>query len=237
MQYLALAGYDAREARNAWAEVARIQNDQAKERERMLGPMAQQLSQMNTMMEMNMQRMRQSMGASGLMQTLGIVPQARAEFVGKLTGMQEVKEATAKHGSDTAAAPYRVFMKKTLLPKAESALADARYDEAKRHYTLLFDAGIESAGVSYGLAKSSMGDFAFGASEAEKRKAEKLYRDAVKQDKSYGPAYKGLGELYEDWDRYNEAVDAYRSYLKYAPKSERGSVERKIKMLKRKAAR
>ena len=237
MQYLALAGYDASEAREGWAKVAQMQNEQARERERMLGPMAQQLSQMNTMMEMNMQRMRQSLGSSGLVQTLGVVPHARSEFVGKLTGMKEVREAAAAHGSDRAAAPYRAFISKTLMPKAEAALQDGRYDEAKRHYTLLYDAGIESAAVSYGLAKSSMGDFAFGASEAEKRKAEKLYRDAVKRQKGYGPAYRGLGELYEDWDRYTEAADAYTTYLKYAPKSEKRSVERKIKMLKRKAAR
>lgn len=237
MQYLALAGYDVSEARAGWAKVAYMQNQQAKERERMLGPMAQQLSQMNTMMEMNMQRMRQSMGVSGLVQTIGVVPHARSEFVSKLTGMKEVKEATAEHGSDRAAAPYQAFMKKTLLPKAEAALNDGRYDEAKRHYVLLHDAGIESAGVSYGLAKSSMGDFAFGASEAEKRAAEKLYRDAMKRDKRYGPAYKGLGELYEDWDRYVEAADAYTIYLNYAANSEKRSVERKIKMLKRKAAR
>jgi tetratricopeptide (TPR) repeat protein len=237
MHYLALAGYDASEAREGWAKVAHMQNEQARERERMLGPMAQQLSQMNTMMEMNMQRMRQSLGSSGLVQTLGVVPHARSEFVGKLTGMKEVKEASAAHGSDRAAAPYRAFIKKTLMPKAEVALGDGRYDEAKRYYALLHDAGIESAGVSYGLAKSSMGDFAFGASEAEKRKAESLYRDAVKQQKNYGPACRGLGELYEDWDRYSEAAEAYTTYLDYAPKSERSSVERKIKMLKRKAAR
>ncbi len=237
MQYLALAGYDASQAREGWAKVAHMQNEQAKAREQMLGPMAQQLSQMNTLMEMNMQRMRQSMGASGLVQTIGVVPHARAEFVSKLTGMKEVREATAEHGSDKAAAPYQAFMKKTLLPKAEAALSDGRYEEARRHYALLHDAGIESAGISYGLAKSSMGDFAFGASEAEKRKAEKLYRDAIKRQKTYGPAYHGLGELYEDWERYPEAVDAYRSYLKYAPKSEKGSIERKLKMLKRKAAR
>jgi len=237
MQYLALAGYDASEAREGWAKVAQMQNEQARERERMLGPMAQQLSQMNTMMEMNMQRMRQSLGSSGLVQTLGVVPHARSEFVSKLTGMKEVREAAAEHGSDRAAAPYQAFIKKTLMPKAETALADGHYDEAKRHYARLHDAGIESAVVSYGLAKSSMGDFAFGASEAEKRKAESLYRGAVNRDKRYGPAYRGLGELYEDWDRYTEAADAYATYLKYAPKSERGSVERKIKMLKRKAAR
>jgi len=237
MQYLALAGYDAGQAREAWATVADMQSEQAKERERMLGPMAQQLSQMNTMMEMNMQRMRQSLGGSGLVQTIGVVPQARAEFAARLTGMKEVKEATAAHGSDTAAAPYRAFMKKTLLPKAEAALSGAHYDEAKRHYTLLHDAGVESAGVSYGLAKSSMGEFAFGASEAEKGKAESFYRDALRQDRKYGPAWKGLGELYEDWDRYSEAADAYRSYLKFAQKSEKPSIERRIKMMERKASR
>ena len=237
MQYLALAGYDAGQARDAWGKVARIQNDQARERERLLGPMAQQLSQMQTMMDMNMQRMRQSLGGSGLVQTLGVVPHARAEFVGKLTGMQEVRDAESKHGADKAAAPFQAFINKTLLPKAEEALADARYEEAKRHYTLLSDAGISSAGISYGLAKSSMGDFAFGASEADKRKAEKRYLEANRQNKRFAPAYRGLGELYEDWDRYSEAASAYSNYLKYAPKSERGSIERKIKMLKRKASR
>jgi hypothetical protein len=237
MQYLALAGYDVSQARDAWGKVAHMQSVQAKARERMLGPMAQQLSQMQAMVEMNMQRMRQSLGGSGLVQTLGIVPQARAAFVAKLTGMQEVREAEAKHGSDAVAAPYRAFMKKTLLPKAESALGDARYEEAKYYYGLLHDAGISSASVSYGLAKSSMGDFAFGASEAEKRKAEKLYLDANRQDKRFGPAYRGLGELYEDWERYSESANAYRSYLKYAPKSEQKAIERKVKLLQRKASR
>jgi hypothetical protein len=237
MQYLALAGYDVSQARDAWGKVARIQNDQARERERMLGSMAQQLSQMQTMMELNMQRMRQSLGGSGLVQTLGVVPHARSEFVSKLTGMKEVREAEAAHGSDKAAAPYQAFIKKTLMPKAEAALADARYEEAKVQYRLLHDAGIRSAGISYGLAKSSMGDFAFGASEGEKRQAEKLYLEANRQEKRFGPAYRGLGELYEDWDRYAEAAEAYGTYLKYAPKSEKRTIERKIKMLKRKASR
>jgi len=237
MQDLALAGYDVNEAATAWRHVARLQNEQAKARERLLGPMAQQMSQMQTMLEMNMQRMRQALGGSGLVQTIGIVPQTRAEFVGKLTGMQEVREAVEAHGSDVAAAPYRAFIQKALQPQAEAALADARYKEASRDYQRLHDAGIRSAAIDYGLAKSSMGDFAFGASEAEKKKAESLYRDALRQDGKLGTAWKGLGELYEDWERYAEGADAYRHYLKYAPKSERGQVERKIKLLERKASR
>lgn len=237
MQYLALAGYDVNEAAKAWREVARLQNERLKEREQMLGPMAQQMSQMQGMLEINMQRMRQSLGGSGLVQTLGIVPQARAEFVSKLTGMQEVREAAAAHGSDQVAAPYRAFMQKTLLPKAEKALAEANYDKAKNDYHLLYNAGIRTAAVHYGMAKSSMGDFAFGASEAEKRQAEKLYREAIRQDATFAPAYKGLGELYEDWDRYAEGADAYRKYLKLAPKSEQRAIKRKIKLLERKASR
>jgi len=237
MQYLALAGYDVGEAAKAWQGVAQLQNERARARERALGPMAQQMNQMQSMLEINMQRMRQALGGSGLVQTIAIVPQARAEFVGKLTDMQEVREATAARGSDQASAPYRAFMQKTLMPKADAALAEAHYAEANSRYRQLYDAGIHTANVSYGLAKSSMGDFAFGASEAEKRKAEQLYHEANRQDSAFAPAWKGLGELYEDWDRYSDAIDAYRRYLKLAPKAEQPSIERKIKMLKRKAAR
>jgi|AMFO01.1.fsa_nt_gi predicted Zn-dependent protease len=237
MQYLALAGYDVNEASGAWRQVAARQNAQLKEREQMLGPMAQQMSQMQSMVELSMQRMRQSLGGSGLVQTLGIVPQARAEFVSRLVNMKEVREAAAAHGSHKGELPYRTFMQHTLLPKAQKALAEATYDAANNDYRLLYDAGIRTAAVQYGLARSSMGDFAFGASEAEKRKAENLYRAAIKQDAGFAPAWKGLGELYDDWERYADAADAYRHYLKRAPKSERRSIKRKIKMLERKASR
>jgi len=237
MQYLALAGYDVAEASAAWTRIARLHSEQAKAREQTLGAMAQQLSQMQTMVDMNMQRMRQALGGSGLVQTMATVPQARAEFVGKLTGMQEVRSAVAEHGSEKAAESYQAFIRKTLLPKAEAALSQAHYADALGKYKVLYDTGIRSAGVSYGLAKSSMGDFAFGASEADKRRAEQWYREASQQQPTYALPYQGLGELYEDWDRYAEAVDAYRSYLKYAPKSEKKAVERKIKLLKRKASR
>ncbi len=57
-------------------------------------------------------------------------------------------------------------------------------------------------------------------------------------DKKYAEPYRGLGELYEDWERYGDAVNAYNTYLKLAPRaSDRGKIERKISSLKRKAAR
>jgi len=237
MQYLAMAGYDVNEAAVAWAKVAEMHSEQARARERSLGAMAQQISQMQTMVEMNMQRMQQALGGSGLVQTMGLVPQARAEFVGKLTGMQEVRVAAAEHGSDKATAAYQSFIRQTLLPKAEADLSEARYGEALGRFRVLYDAGVRTANVHYGLAKCSMGDFAFGASEADKRRAEQWYREASRQEPSFALPYRGLGELYEDWDRYSDAVAAYRGYLKYAPKPERSGIERKIKLLQRKASR
>jgi tetratricopeptide (TPR) repeat protein len=50
--------------------------------------------------------------------------------------------------------------------------------------------------------------------------------------------FRGLGELYEDWERYQEAVNAYEKYLKLQPNAkDRGKIENKIKILKRKASR
>jgi len=57
-------------------------------------------------------------------------------------------------------------------------------------------------------------------------------------DKKFAPAYRGLGELYEDWDRYADALEAYRAYLKIAPRApDAKRIKRKLKTLKRKAER
>jgi predicted Zn-dependent protease len=48
---------------------------------------------------------------------------------------------------------------------------------------------------------------------------------------------KGLAELYSDWERYDDAVEAYRAYLKLNPKADRKRIKRKIKVLERKANR
>ena len=97
---------------------------------------------------------------------------------------------------------------------------------------------MRTAPIVYGVAKSKLGDFAFGASEAEKREAEKRYKEAASLDPSYALPYKGLGELYEDWERYGEAAAAYAKYVKLAPRAgDRQRIERKITVLKKKAHR
>jgi tetratricopeptide (TPR) repeat protein len=88
------------------------------------------------------------------------------------------------------------------------------------------------------MAKCKLGDFAFGASEAEKKEAEKTYKEAALLDPAYAMPYKGLGELYDDWERYGDALKAYKTYLNMNPAADdRQQIERKINTLERKANR
>ena len=51
-------------------------------------------------------------------------------------------------------------------------------------------------------------------------------------------SYKALGELYGEWDRYEEGIAMYRKYLKVAPGAkDRSRIERQISKLERKARR
>lgn len=238
MEYLALAGYDSAEAARGWENIHRINNRMAREQEQALAAWAPQLREMQALMEINMQRLRQSLGASGLLQTLSDAPPSRAKFVAKLTNLREVKEAEKVHGRKKGKAEYMAFLKTIILPRAQKALEEENYDQAYADYRALHDKGVRSAPVAYGLAKSKLGDFAFGASDREKREAEKSYREAARLDPKYAMPYKGLGELYEDWERYEEAAQAYGKYLRLAPRAEdRERIERKIRVLKRKASR
>jgi tetratricopeptide (TPR) repeat protein len=238
MEYLALAGYDAEEASKGWRNVVRINTMLAKEKELAMGAWASQIRTMENLMELNLQRLRQSLGATGLVQTLSEAPAARATFVSKLVKLKEVQEAQKAHGKKKAKQPYMSFISDALVPKAELALEEERYEQAYHDYKLIYGKGVRTAPIVYGLAKSKLGDFAFGASTAEKKEAERHYKEAIRLDKAYALPYKGLGELYDDWERYEYAAEAYNNYLKLAPKApDKRRIERKIKVLKRKANR
>jgi hypothetical protein len=236
--FLARAGYAAGEVPAAWRNVARVNSRLAQEREAIMGgAMGQQLRSMQHLMEMNMRRMQQQLGASGLVQTLSSAPPSRAEFVSKLTRLKEVQEASS--GSpDKGEKAFRDFLQNVLLARAQAALDREEFERAAGDYQVLYDRGIRTAPVAYGLAKSKLGGFAFAASEAEKSAAEHAYREAASLDPGYGAPYRGLGELYEDWERYGDAADAYRKYLKLEPTApDRSRIKRKIEVLQRKASR
>jgi hypothetical protein len=238
MEYLALAGYDTAEASKGWDKLHAVSNRLAKQQEAALGAMAEQMRAMQQLMELNMNRLRQSLGSSGLVQTIHTAPPTRAQFVARLTALKEVREAAASGGAHKKEKEYRAFLSGALLPRAARAMEEERYKHAARDYRVLYDKGVRTAPVACGLARSMLGDFAFGASAAEKKKAEALYKEAATLDATHAAAQRGLGELYEDWERYGEAAAAYRAYLNLAPKAgDRKRIERKIKVMERKAKR
>lgn len=238
MEYLARAGYDVGEADAAWRNVQKVHSQKMREKEESLGPWAAQLRETESMMQVMRHRLRESLGASGLVQTISDIPPSRADLVADFTNLKEVRDVSGGKKGVKNAKKFQNFIEKALLAKAQKAFDNEDYDGAHAEYKVLYDKGIKTPQVVYGLAKSSMGDFAFGATEGEKKKAEKLYREAASMDKKYAEPYRGLGELYEDWERYGDAVKAYSTYLRLAPRaSDRGKIERKINSLKRKAAR
>jgi len=227
MIYVASAGYDVNEVPKGWTTIHNINSKVAREQEQLMGPWASQLKATQSLMEMNMNRLRQQLGASGLVQTLSNAPPSRAGFVATLTKLEEVKAAEKASKKTKGEAAYRTFIQKALLPRAKRHLEEENFDQAYLNYRILYDRGIRTAPVAYGMAKSRLGDFAFGASKAELKEAEFAYREATRLDPSYAEPYKGLGELYEDTDRYEDAAEAYSTYLKLKPKAEdHGSSEK-----------
>ncbi|MGD9367627.1 MAG: hypothetical protein PVH87_18145 [Desulfobacteraceae bacterium] len=233
----AKAGYDPKACARGWRNIQRINRQIQKQEQQTMGAFAEQMRAHRVLMESTLLRLRQQMGDSGLVQTPSHAKASRAQFVAGLINMQEVKAAAAAPGHK-GEQPYLTFIQGFLLPRARSALEEERYEEAYKDFKMLYDRGIHTAQVAYGMAKSQLGDFAFGASPAELKAAEKAYREAARLDPAFAEPYRGLAELYSDSDDYEAAVTAWRNYLKRAPMArDRKKIERKIKTLERKARR
>ena len=199
-----------------------------------LGDMAEQLRQMQAMMRLFQQQMRTALGQSGLTRTIADTPPSRPALVDGYVNLTEVREALNGGRGEQGVKDYQAFIRKILLPRAQHLMEDEMYQQAETDYRNR--KGFREAPVLYGLAKCSLGDFAFAATEGQKKEAEGLYREAAQKDRSYAAPWKALGALYEDWERYDDAVAAYQGYLKAAPSApDRKKIQRKINSLKRKA--
>lgn len=237
--YMATAGYDCSEAATGWTNLYREKQRLLQDREAAMGPWAEQMRQTRAIMEMSLKRMQTSFGRTGLVQTRGSIPHERAEFIGNLSrGLEEVKEAQKQTQPRKGIKAFQALLSNYFVPRAQKLMADEEYEKAAAEFSALWSKGIKTAPVAYGMAKSEMGDFAFGASEAEKKAAEKAYLDAARMDKTFADAHRGLAELYEDWERYADAAASYERYLKLSPKAfDRKRVLRKIKTCKKRANR
>jgi predicted Zn-dependent protease len=236
MVLLARAGYDPRQASAAWQNVLDLTSSLNRAEEQGLGDMAEQLRQMQAMMRMFQQQMRTSLGQSGLTRTIADTPPSRPALLDGYVGLEEVRESLNGGHGEQGVKDYQAFIRKVLMPRAKRLMEDEMYQQAETDYRNLYRKGFCEAPVLYGMAKCSLGDFAFAATEGQKKEAEKLYRQATQKDRKYPEPWKALGELYEDWERYDDAVAAYQGYLETAPSApDRKKIQRKIKSLKRKA--
>ena len=234
----ARSGYDPAQCARGWANIQRLDHDLLKQEQQAMGAFGEQIRAQQRLIDSNLQNLRQQMGETGLVQTPSHVQPSKAQFVAGLTNMKEVKEATAGSGMKVGQQTYMDFITHILLPRAQAALAEERYDDAHQDFAALYDRGVRSAFVAYGLAKSELGDFAFGASPAALKRAEKAYREASRLDPQFADPYRGLAELYSDTEDYEAAVEAWRTFLKLAPDADdRAKIERQIKTLQRKAKR
>ena len=234
----ARSGYDPAQCARGWANIQRLDHDLLKQEQQAMGAFAEQVRAQQRLIDSNLQNLRKQMGDTGLVQTPSHVQPSKAQFVAGLTNMQEVKEATVGGGMKVGQRAYLDFIAHILLPRAQAALGEERYDDAHQDFATIYARGVRSAPVAYGLAKSELGDFAFGASPAQVERAEKAYREAARLDPKYAAPYRGLAELYSDTEDYEAAVEAWRTFLKLAPGADdRAKIERQIKTLQRKAKR
>ena len=237
MIFCARAGYLPSECALGWDNIQRINHRLLKEEEKMMGAYAEQMRAQRRISEMNRLRMQQYMGDLGLVQTPSHAQASRAQFVTGLTNMKEVRAASGR-ATKKGEHAYRKFIEDAILPRAQTALDEERYKDAHKNFQILYNLGVRSASVAYGMAKSTLGDFAFGASPGDLKAAEKFYREAARLDPKFAEPYRGLAELYGDSDEYEKAIEAWQAYLKLAPEArDRKKIERKIKTLKRKAQR
>ena len=51
------------------------------------------------------------------------------------------------------------------------------------------------------------------------KRAEETYQRVIATDPTFAPAYRGLGEVYEQQKRTRDAAEAYLTYVKYAPEA------------------
>ncbi len=238
MVYTARAGYDCTQTARGWKNLYREKKRGLEDQEALLGPWAEQLRQTQSLMRLNLARIQQSMGTSGLVQTRSEIPPTRSEFAARIVNIKEVKEAGKASTPSKGKKSYQRFLTRSMAPRAQKEMDNENYETAYALFKGLWDKGLKTAPISYGMAKSKLGDFAFGASESEKRSAEKAYKQAAAMDHSFALPHKGLGELYEDWDRYADAARSYARYLKLNPGAkDRERIKRKIKICKKRASR
>jgi len=236
LKLLVRAGYDPAEAGEAWRRL-RTAADSARRRDPSVMAMSFLPPQMRSLLR-GVEGPLGGIRAEALTRTISQLPPDRPTLLASLARSKEIsalkggrKLAVGKESFNNAVSGY-------LLADAKKAYDTGDWRKARALYQNAWDAGIQNAEVAYALGQSQLGGFAFAATEQEKEQAETYLLKAIKLDPKFADSYKALGELYGEWERYEEGVAMYRNYLKMAPRAkDRSRIERQISKLERKARR
>ena len=236
LKLLVRAGYDPAQAGEAWR---RLRAAADKARANNIESMA--MSFLPPQMRSLMRGVEGPMGqiqAESLTRTINQLPPDRPALLAALSKSKEITQLRQGRKLIIGKQSFNDAIGGYLLGDARQAFDDADWARARSLYQNAWDSGIQSAEVAYSLGQSHLGGFAFAASEREKEQAEEYLLKATKLEPKMAAPYKALGELYAEWERYEEGIAMYRKYLKVSPSAkDRSRIERQIKKLDRKARR
>lgn len=236
LKLLVIAGYDPDQAGEGWQ---RLRAAADKARANNIESMA--MSFLPPQMRSLMRGVEGPMGqiqAESLTRTINQLPPDRPALLAALAKSKDI--ASLKKGRKLIIGKelFSDAIGGYLLGDARQAFDEADWAKARALYQNAWDSGIQNAEVAYSLGQSHLGGFAFAASEREKEQAEEYLLKATELDQTMATPYKALGELYAEWERYEEGIAMYRKYLKLSPEArDRSRIERQIKKLERKARR
>jgi tetratricopeptide (TPR) repeat protein len=236
LKLLVRAGYDPTQAGEAWR---RLRTAADKARRRDTGAMA--MSFLPPQMRSLLRGVEGPLGgirAEALTRSISQLPPDRPALLSSLARSREISALKGGRKLAVGKASFNNAVSGYLLADARKAYDAGDWRKARDLYQNAWDAGIQNADVAYALGQSQLGGFAFAATEREKELAEEYLLKAVKLNPKFADSYKALGELYGEWERYEEGIAMYRKYLKVAPRAkDRSRIERQISKLERKARR
>ncbi|MCW8826685.1 MAG: M48 family metalloprotease [Gammaproteobacteria bacterium] len=236
LKLLVKAGYDPKQAGEAWRRM-RKQSDKAKEgniESMAMSFLPPEMRKLVTGVEGPMGGIQ----AEKLTRSISQNPPDRPDFLDSLSRSKEIVALSKGKKLRLGKAEFDKAVGGYMLADARGAYEAEDWAKARQFYQSAWDAGFQSGEVAHRLGVSHLGGMAFAASDREKERAETYLLKAIKLEPKRAEAYKSLGELYGEWDNYEEAVKMYRSYIKLAPRArDKSRIERQIKKYERKARR
>ncbi len=236
LKLMVTAGYDPKEAGPAWRAL-RKQADRARQESTEALAMAFLPSHMRRLMY-GVEHPAGGVRAEALTRTISQLPPDRPALLEALARSREIVLLSNGKRLSKAEQPFRKSVGAFVLATARDVHQEGDWENARHLYQSAWDSGFNSAEVAHGLGVAYLAGFPFAASEHEKQQAEHYLLKAVRLDPGMPEAYKALGELYGEWDRYEDGIAMYRRYLKAHPNaSDRSRTERQIRKFERKARR